>query len=301
MKRFLKTLALAALFFSTTTAQAQLYKNNIQKYKVALSVKAGKLIDAGDAVSADSINKTFKEEGYNPVAVNYAAMNKEKLSPGKIYDLVSEATVIVSPAGRCNEVNEKGQKCNQIHTYPATGYIIDAEGIIVTNYHVASGYVYKKNTTARDALVVMLKDGTIFPVKEVLTADRSNDLAILKIDPKGVKLPALAIATKDAEIGDPVFMVSHPKGYFYAFTSGMVTDKFSEINAKHYRNIMAISADFAAGSSGGAIIDEYGNVIGTVTYTKTLQHSDDDTKTQMVLKATIPSSCLLNLLKNGNK
>lgn len=56
----------------------------------------------------------------------------------------------------------------------------------------------------------------------------------------------------------------------------MVTDKFSEINANQYRNIMAISADYAAGSSGAAIIDQYGNVIGTVSYTKTLQHSEDE-------------------------
>lgn len=81
---------------------------------------------------------------------------------------------------KCGEKNEKGVLCDRIHTYPASGYIIDSEGIIVTNYHVVNGYVTKYNTTSRDALVVMLKDGTLFPVKEVLTADKSNDLAILK-------------------------------------------------------------------------------------------------------------------------
>lgn len=298
---FFSKIFFALLIFSTITVQGQkLYKKNIVKYKVDLKVKAEKLIDEGNVVSGDSLNTMFKEKGYNPIDVNLKPMKKKKLSPGKIYDLVSEATVIVSPAGRSNELNEKGEKSKRVNIYPASGYIIDSEGIVVTNYHVVSGFVYRKNTTARDVLVVMMKDGTVFPVEKVLSADKNNDLAILKIDPKGVELPALRVATKDAEIGDPAYIVSHPKSYFYAFSSGMVTDRFYELKIGGYRNIMAISADFAAGSSGAAIIDQFGNVIGTVTYTKTLQHSDDSSKTQMVIKATIPVSSLLKLLKEGN-
>lgn len=290
-----------ALCVLTANVQAQNYKSNIREYKVSLAVKAGKLIDEGQVISADSMSSSFKKKGYGPVAVDLKSAKKKSLTPGEIYNRVSESIVIVSPAGRCGEVNEKGKACDKVHTYPASGYIINSEGIIVTNYHVVNSYVTKYNTEARDVLVVMLKDGTIFPVKEVLLADQKNDLAIIKIEPNGVELPALPVATKDAEIGDPVYIVSHPKGYYYAFSSGMVTDKFSEINIGGYRNIMAISADFAAGSSGSAIIDQYGNVIGTVSYTKTLQHSDDDTKTQMVLKATIPVSALSELIKEGNK
>ncbi|OMP30132.1 serine protease [Mangrovimonas sp. DI 80] len=300
MKYFFKTFIILITIFIAKPLQGQNYKNNITQYKVKLKGRSEKLIDLGDVVSADSMNTTFKAKGYGPVDVNLKSMKKKKMSPGNIYDQVSESTVIVSSAGRCGEVNERGAECKRIHTYPASGYIIDSKGIIVTNYHVVNGYVTKYNTTSRDVLVVMLKDGTVFPVKEVLLADKSNDLAIIKIDPRGVELPALRVATEDAEIGDPVYIVSHPKGYFYAFSSGMVTDKFSEINFGQYRNLMAISADFAAGSSGAAIIDQYGNVMGTVTYTKTLQHSDDDSKTQMVLKAIIPSSVLLKLIKEGN-
>ena len=299
MKNIIKPLFVLVILTSFS-AQGQRFKNNILQYKVKLSIKAEKLIDSGNVVSADSMSTSFKTKGYSPVSVDLKPMKKKKLSPGKIYEKVSESTVIVSPVGRCGELNDNGKECERIHTYPATGYIIDSEGIIVTNYHVANSYVTDANKIARDAFVVMLKDGTMFPVEEILFADKSNDLAIIKIDPKGVELPTLPIATKDAEIGDPVYIVSHPKGYYYAFSSGMVTDKFSEMNAGQYRNLMAISADFAAGSSGAAIIDQFGNVIGTVTYTKTLQHSDDDSKTQMVLKATIPSSCLLKLLKEGN-
>ena len=264
MKHLLKLSFVFLLFSITTRGQEQLFKNNIRQYKTKLAVKAGKLIEEGNTISADSIDPTFKPNGYDPIAINLQPMRKKKLNPSKIYEQVSAATVIVSSAGKCGEKNEKGVLCDRIHTYPASGYIIDSEGIIVTNYHVVNGYVTKYNTTSRDALVVMLKDGTLFPVKEVLTADKSNDLAILKIDPAGTILPSLRIASKDAEIGDKTYIVSHPKGFFYAFSSGMVTDKFSEINANQYRNIMAISADYAAGSSGAAIIDQYGNVIGRV-------------------------------------
>ena len=300
MKHFLKIFFIISLVFSTVTVNSQNFKNNIRDYKVKLAGNSADLIDSGDVVSADSLAPFFKPVGYEPVALNLKPMKKKKLSPKKIYDRVSEATVIVSSAGRCGEVNSKGVECKRIHTYPASGYIINSEGVIVTNYHVVNGYVTKHNKTSREALVVMLKDGTTFSVKEVLIADRVNDLAVIKIEPKGVKLPALPVATKDAEIGDPVYIVSHPKKYFYAFSSGMVTDKFSEPKIGGYRNTMAISADYAAGSSGAAIIDQYGNVIGTVSYTKTLQHSDDASKTQMVLKATIPSSSFLKLINEGN-
>ncbi|RKD86068.1 S1 family peptidase [Mangrovibacterium diazotrophicum] len=301
MRYLFNTLLGIALFLVATTAQGQYFKNNIREYKARLAGDCAKLIDSGKFfLTADSLSKTFQEKGYGPVDVRLKPMKKKKLTPGQIYDRVSESIVIVSSAGRCGEVNDRGVECKQIHTYPASGYIINSEGIIVTNYHVVEGYVTKHNTVSRDVLVVMLKDQTIIPVTEVLLADKANDLAIIRIDPKGVELTALPVATKDAEIGDPVFIVSHPKGYFYAFSSGMVTDKFSQINAQQYRNLMAISADFAAGSSGSAIIDQYGNVIATVDFTKTLQHSDDETKTQMVLKATIPSSALLKLIEEGN-
>ncbi len=301
MRNVLKPFLAVVLLFTVTAIQAQeRYKSNIRDYKVPLTIKAEKLIDSGNVISADTMALTFKEEGYGPVQVSLKSPKKKKLSPGEIYKRVSESIVIVSATGRCGEMNAQGKECKRIHTYPASGYIIDASGIIVTNYHVANSYVTKYNKDARDAFVVMMKDGTMFPVEEILLADKSNDLAVLKIDPKGVELPVLPIVTKDAEIGDPVYIVSHPKGYYYTFSSGMVTNKFNELNWKHYRNLMAISADFAAGSSGAAIIDQYGNVMGTVTYTKTLQHSDDASKTQMVLKAIIPASVLLKVLKEGN-
>ncbi len=301
MKCFLKTFFVLFLVLGTISAKSQQFKNNISQYKAKIAGEAAKLIDSGNVfLSADSLQPFFKVNGYNPVSANLKPMKKKKLTPAEIYNCVSKSTVIVSSAGRCGEINSRGVECMRVHTFPASGYIIDAEGIVVTNYHVVDGYVTKNNSTSRDVLVVMLQDGTIFPVEKLLLADKSNDIAIIKINPNEVELTPLPIATKDAEIGDPVYIVSHPKGYFYAFSSGMVTDKFSEINARQYRNLMAISADYAAGSSGAAIIDKYGNAIGTVSYTKTLQHSDDDSKTQMVLKATIPSSALLNLITKGN-
>lgn len=302
MKSILNKTVLVVLFcILAFSVQAQRYKNNISDYKVPLMSGSSKLIESGaKLLTADSLQPYFKAKGYSPVNIKLGTMEITPLSPGEIYRKVSEATVIVSSAGKCNEINDQGKVCDRIHIYPASGYIISSEGIVVTNYHVANGYVTKYNKDSRNAWVVMLKDGTVLPVVELLSADKANDLAILKIDTQGLELPYLNIATKDAEIGDPVFIVSHPKGYFYSFSSGMVTDKFSEIKAGQYRNTMAISADFAAGSSGAAIIDQFGNVIGTVTYTKTLQHSDDASKTQMVLKATIPSAALLKLIQEGN-
>ena len=300
MKYLLNTIVVLTLLLSVNTIHGQVFKNNIRQYRAQLEDKAGKLIDSGNGVSADILKTEVKPEGYEPLNLNLGKMKKRKLRPGKLYAKVSEATVIVSRTGRCGKSSERGGKCKRIHTSPASGYIIDAKGIIVTNYHVVASYISEGNTTSRDALVVMLKDGTTFPVQEILSADELNDLAIIKIDPKRTELPSLRVATKDAEIGDPAYVVSHPKGFFYAFSSGMVTDKFSQYNGEKHMNVMAISADYAVGSSGAAIIDECGNVIGTVCYTNTIAYPTDKTKTQMVVKGTIPASSLLKLIEEGN-
>lgn len=109
MKHLLKLSFVFLLFSITTRGQEQLFKNNIRQYKTKIAVKADKLIEEiGNTISADSIDPTFKPNGYDPIAINLQPMRKKKLNPSKIYEQVSAATVIVSSAGKCGEKNEKG-------------------------------------------------------------------------------------------------------------------------------------------------------------------------------------------------
>lgn len=64
------------------------------------------------------------------------------------------------------------------------------------------------------------------------------------------------------------------------------------------RNVMSISAGYATGSSGGSVMDQFGNIVGTVSNTRTLLHSDMNPSLQMVIKNTIPVESLRLLIAN---
>ena len=91
----------------------------------------------------------------------------------------------------------------------------------------------------------------------------------------------------------------------YFFSQGYVNHKYIDEagapNDSFKRNVMAISADYATGSSGGPVMDQYGNIVGTVSNTRTLMHSDMNPSVQMVIKNTIPVESLRQLIVNPEK
>ena len=85
--------------------------------------------------------------------------------------------------------------------------------------------------------------------------DRVNDLAVLKIK-EG--LPMLTIAMHPPKVGDPVVVIGNPLGFAATVSDGIV----SALRADAASQILQISAPIAPGSSGGPVIDAYGQVVG---------------------------------------
>ncbi|WP_431293068.1 S1 family peptidase [Pedobacter sp. P26] len=114
-------------------------------------------------------------------------------------------------------------------------------------------------------------------------------------------LPALPLA-KSANVGDQVFVLGHPKGMHYFFSQGNVTNRYMEEagpdDARFFREMMTISADYATGSSGGPVLDLYGRVVGTVSNTKMYTHSEMNPSVQMVVKNTVPVESLWKLIRS---
>ncbi|WP_316788804.1 trypsin-like peptidase domain-containing protein [Pedobacter frigoris] len=141
-----------------------------------------------------------------------------------------------------------------------TAYVIDGRGICVTNYHV--GEEYAENPYS--SFSVMTVEGKSYPVIKVLSSSESDDLMVFQVDTKGDKLVTLPlgnVVTKETKI----HVMGHPRGKFYQFSSGFVTGYTTSVLARKSCNIMSITADFNVGSSGGPIVDEFGNVVGTVS------------------------------------
>lgn len=137
-----------------------------------------------------------------------------------------------------------------------SGVIVDASGIVVTNYHVIAD---------ADQVKVALSDGREFESK-VLLKDETIDLAVLKIDAPE-KLATIAIGDSDAlEIGDLVLAIGNPFGVGQTTTSGIVSALArSHIGVSDFGFFIQTDAAINPGNSGGALINMKGEVIGINT------------------------------------
>jgi len=238
--------------------------------------------------------KTQLAENTKAIPLNLVKTDKRKKDGNELYELAKPAMVTVGIAYLC-------PRCSNSHISESSGYVIDPSGIVVTNYHVAAMYANISDGNKPLGLTVRMANGKIYAVKGVLACSKTNDLAIIKLATDGEKIPALPLA-QAGKVGDDVYVLGHPKGMHYFFSKGIVTNKYmeeaGEINKKFFREMMAISADYATGSSGGPVMDSYGNVIGTVSNTKMFTHSEMNPSVQMVVKNTVPVESLWKLVRS---
>ena len=126
-----------------------------------------------------------------------------------------------------------------------SGFIIN--GKLITNYHVIDGASYATITT--DA-------GKKYEVTGIYAYDKEKDLAILEVDSKDI--PSLTLGDSDKiTIGEAVIAIGSPAGLQNTVSQGII----SSIRKDGYDTIQ-ISVPIYSGSSGGALFNEYGNVIG---------------------------------------
>lgn len=130
-------------------------------------------------------------------------------SGGSDYASVSKAVGVISGIYKCG-------KCDKWHRPGiSTGWVASPDGIVVTNYHVIAG------SGSQDAVGIRMLDGKTYPIVEVLSADRKQDIAVVKLAGAS-NLPSLQIGN-DAQVASDVFIVSHPEGRFYTYTEGKVS------------------------------------------------------------------------------
>jgi S1-C subfamily serine protease len=125
-----------------------------------------------------------------------------------------------------------------------SGFIISPDGRIVTNYHVIDGAESGK---------VVLNDETTFTDIKVLGWDKEGDLAIIKISGSG--LPAVTMGNSDAaQIGEAVVAIGSPLGLQNTVSTGIISAR--------REGFLQTTAPISHGSSGGALFNMMGDVIG---------------------------------------
>ncbi len=138
-----------------------------------------------------------------------------------------------------------------------SGVIVRADGLIITNNHVVEGGT---------DIVVALSDKREFKAK-VLQADSRTDLAVLKIDTKGEKLPVVAFADSDqVQVGDLVLAIGDPFGVGQTVTMGIVSALArTQVSASDYQFFIQTDAAINPGNSGGALVTTDGKLAGINT------------------------------------
>lgn len=150
-----------------------------------------------------------------------------------------------------------GMPREQVQGSLGSGVIVRADGIILTNNHVVEG---------GQEITVGLADRREFPAKLILSDSRA-DLAVLKIDTKGERLPVLPIADRDAvQVGDLVLAVGDPFGVGQTVTNGIVSALARTDVGQGFGAYIQTDAAINPGNSGGPLVDMNGNLIGINTF-----------------------------------
>ena len=213
--------------------------------------------------------------------LDLAAPAMQPIPEGDFYNRVRKSVFVLAAPFRCT-------KCKKIHLNTAAGFALNTSGVCVTNYHVIL-----KN----QSLFAMASDGSVFPVKEVLAASEVDDVAIVQLDGAATQPLALAPATP---VGSRVRVISHPDGGYYALTEGIVSRYFMiDLGKKGRAPTMAITADYARGSSGGPVLNDFGTAAGMVASTRSIyydEHRGRQQDLQMVIKECVPAASILKLV-----
>ncbi len=224
------------------------------------------------AFSAASCNKTQAAPAVpagQPVDLTYAA---EKSLPAVVYikSVINSKMQTVEYSdpfedffsdpfggffGRGQGGNNGGKRQRQVQTpkraAAGSGVIISADGYIVTNNHVVDG---------ADELTVTLNENSEEYSARIIGADKTTDLALIKIDAKN--LPAIVIANSDdVRVGEWVLAVGNPLGLNNTVTAGIVSAKARSMGGG-VSSMIQTDAAINQGNSGGALVNTRGELIG---------------------------------------
>ena len=136
-----------------------------------------------------------------------------------------------------------------------SGFIIDGEGFVLTNYHVVEG---------ADRVTVTMGDGRAY-LATIVGIDPAIDVALLKVQAP-VKLPVAALGNSDTlKVGEWVCAIGNPMGYVHSVTVGVVSFLGRKLFDQSLDAFIQTDAAISFGNSGGPLINSRGQVVGMTT------------------------------------
>lgn len=160
--------------------------------------------------------------------------NRSKLEGASIFEKYCSAVFMVFTSDGFNG-------------YQGSGFFINSNGLAVSNYHVFQG------THKGAEQIKLINDDTVYKVMETIHSSEDEDFIIFRVNVS--RSNYIPISSTKPRVGDKVYAIGSPRGLENTFSSG-------EVSQWRTNNLMQISALIDHGSSGGALINEYGEVVG---------------------------------------
>ncbi len=189
-----------------------------------------------------------------PDRAKTAGLTSDELNNIEVYKSANQATV---------NIRTVMYREDWFFRYPVegagSGFLIDADGRVLTNNHVVSGRGAQIN--------VILADRSSYSAK-ILYQDPGNDLALLKFEPKR-KLPFLKLGdSANLQVGQKVLAIGNPFGLEGTLTTGIISSVHRSVRSEDgsgMDDMVQTDAAINPGNSGGPLLDSQGNAIGINT------------------------------------
>ncbi len=248
---------------------------------------------AGDLGESKTIVTTVEAA---PAAPTNASQRTTGLTPHEVYvrDAPGVAfvtsTVVQKSESPFNLFGEEAQRQGQA---TGSGIVIDANGTILTNYHVIENAI---------KVTVSFEKGKSVEA-QVVGKDPSNDLAILRVSPDGLTLHPLHLGDSSAvEVGDPVYAIGNPFDLERTLTTGVISALQRQITAPNgfaINNVLQTDAPINPGNSGGPLLNAQGQVIGINSQIETGGSGDGSVGIGFAVPINTAKSEIAELEKGG--
>lgn len=163
---------------------------------------------------------------------------KKVMSGAEIFDKYNSAVFMVFTSDGLN-------------FFQGSGFFISKSGLAVSNYHVfkGTGIGYER---------IKLVNNKVYTIESVLTRNEEDDYIIFQLETDGDSFNFIPLAQRNPKVGENVYAIGSPRGLENTFSSGEI----SQLRGDH---VIQINVPIDHGSSGGALINRYGEAIGITT------------------------------------
>lgn len=224
----------------------------------------GELRENNKLLSQETIRKALSHP--TPEAVSLPAPFTQPLDPITIAQQLRKSALRVGWYYLCT-------RCDHWHLNMSGGYVITSDGLAATCHHVLATQLGMREGYAFAATF----DGKIYPITQILAADKNIDVAIFRLE-GAADLQPLPL-NDQTRPGQRVFLLSEPQGNAGYFSEGIINRFYWEpprltgnpellADATYLR--LNVSTDWAPGSSGSAVVDDCGNMVGHVSKISTI-------------------------------